>query len=277
MLPVKWWKESSRGRWRWVFPVGTLFGEVLFEKGGDQKWYAFEIRTRKRYLDGWSVDVFRPFVTAEAFAQGIIAKRPDWQMSVDLANYIRNLRNTGTLVQNRWESKAYGNAFTPIDGALDKLPEFPDASLLSDLLTQTQFVSAEGSIWKENGNLQTYAPSSTTDFNIVPKGYEMGMVPVNEVSCTRCHSEVGRRLLDFEFDIQLYGEVWGEDRIFTWHLFEPHRYIYGPWDDSDSNSRTLNIRMNQAQLVKNEKPSAGNPLYKMLPSAYVPELKTRSK
>src|SRR5205814_1001992 len=63
-LPVKYWKLSSRGRWRWAFPVGTVFGEVLYEKSPSGRWLPFEVRTRKRYLDGWDVAMFRPFKKA---------------------------------------------------------------------------------------------------------------------------------------------------------------------------------------------------------------------
>ena len=102
----------------------------------------------------------------------------------------------------------------------------------------------------------------------------MGLIPVNEISCNRCHSETGRRLGELEFDIQLYGEVWGEDRIFTWHLFEPHRYIYDTWDDTDG-SRKVNPKMVAAKLLQNQTPSSGDPDYKPLPGAFKPEAKRR--
>lgn len=273
-MPVKYWKLSSRGRWRWAFPVDTLFGEVLYEQGPDGRWHVFEIRTRRRYRDGWAVDVLRPFGTAEQMAQAVMTKRPDWAMSVSLRQLVQHLQNPSTLVPNRWESKAYGKVFPPIDGALDRLPDIDDKALIKELLTETTFVSVEGMIWKESGSLQTYGPSSDASFSIAPKGYEMGMIPVNEVSCNRCHSETGRRLGEFEFDIILYGEVWGEDQIFTWHLFEPNSRIYDTWDEVDG-SRKVNQRMVQANLLKNEKPSASDPDYKPLPTAFKPDRRSR--
>lgn len=96
----------------------------------------------------------------------------------------------------------------------------------------------------------------------------MGMIPVNEVSCMRCHTETGRRLHHFNWGVQLYGEIWGEDRIFTWHLFEPNRYFYGTFDESEYPTRKLNPKMAEAGLVKNEKPSATDPYYKPMPMAY---------
>jgi hypothetical protein len=264
VLPVKWWKASARGRWHWVFPVGTVFGEVLYQKGPQDRWYVFEIRTRERYIDGWKVDLFRPFKTAESLARAIERRRPNWRQSSDLTRYVQHLRNVNSLVAHQMVSEAYGPVFPPVNGALDPLPALADTELLVDLLTTTPFVSTEGAIWKENANLETYAPSATSDFNIVPGGYKMGMIPVNEVSCNRCHSETGRYLKDLDFDIQLYGEVWGEDRLFTWHLFETNRQIFDTFDDADG-SRKVNPRMVQAGLLLNQRPAAGDPLYKQLP------------
>jgi hypothetical protein len=95
----------------------------------------------------------------------------------------------------------------------------------------------------------------------------MGMIPVNEVSCARCHSETGRQIGHFNRNLALYGEIWGEERIFTWHLFEPHERIYGPWDDSQG-SRKVNHRLVNANLVVNGKPSASEGDYHPLPGVF---------
>jgi hypothetical protein len=267
VLPVRWWKSSARGRWNWVFPVGTVFGEVLFQQGPDQNWYVFEVRTRKRHLEGWEPNVFRPFATAAQLEQAIVARRPQWHRDANLARFVDHLKNRETLVAHTMRSEAYHKIFPPIQGALDKLPVINDKQLVVELLTGHRFRSTEGQIWKENGQLETYAPASEDDFSIVPKGYEMGMIAVNEESCNRCHIETGRRLGDLEPVIQLYGEVWGEDRLFTWHLFQPHRYIFNTWDDVDG-SRMVNPRMVQANLLRNERPAANDTVYRQLPTPY---------
>lgn len=268
VLPVRYWKNGNRAHWYWTFPIGTVFGEVLYQKAPNGMPYVFEIRTRKRYADGWFTNAFRPFGRASELADAIEKRRPNWKNYRDLKGYVSHLRDKNTLTPLRWESKPYGKIFPAIDGSLDKLPEIGDTSVLIELLTQTPFTSVEGKIWKENGKLETYAPSSQTDFNIVPKNYELGMVAVNEISCNRCHTEVSHRLGDFENDLQLYGEIWGEDRIFTWHPFQVKREIFGTFDESDG-SRILNPRFTQAKLVQNGKPSSEAD-YKPLPSAWVP-------
>ncbi len=268
VLPVKWWKESARGRWHWVFPVGTTFGEVLFERAPDGRYYAFEVRARTRYRDGWAVDLLRPFLKADDLAAAVIAKRPEWQTDAHLKAAVNHLTTRTNLTPYTLRSEAYAKVFPPIPGSLDQIPDFGDPALVADLLTTTPFKSTEGMIWKEGGGLETYAPGSLADFSVVPKGYELGMIPVNDLSCNRCHVETGRPVGDFEFDIQLYGEVWGEDRIFTWHLFEANEYVFDTWDDSDSPTRRVNPRFTEANLLQNARPAADDPDYKQLPVPY---------
>jgi hypothetical protein len=267
-LPVKYWRAGSRGHWYWTFPFGTVFGEILFEKADNGSYYVFEIRTRKRYRDGWSVNLFRPFATAEDLASAIIQRRPDWQQDANLMQVVNHLRNPATLTPYTLASKGFASVFQAIQGALDIVPDIADKSLVRDLLTTTKFISMEGKVWKKNGALETYAPSSAGEFSIVPKGYEAGMLAVNEVSCTRCHTETSRKIAHFDFDTQLYGEIWGEDRIFTWHPFDPNTsHIYATFDDADG-SRLVNNRLVQAGLLVQEKPSSNDANYKPLPSAF---------
>jgi hypothetical protein len=268
VLPVKWWKASSRGRWQWVFPVGTVFGEVLYQKSPNGDWFVFEVRTRKRYLDGWEVEVFRPFRSAFEMANAIVRLRPEWESKAELARLVRHLLDNDNLRPVRLESQAYALAFAPIDGALDLLPAVSEAALIEELLTRQYFVPTSGRIWKEGSNLESYGPSSEGEFHIVPRGYKLGVIPVNEISCKRCHELTGQPLRPFDFNVTLYGEVWGEDQIFTWHLFKVHERIFGTWDDVDG-SRQINPRLVQAGLVLNERPATGDQVYRQLPTNYV--------
>ncbi len=267
VLPVKYWRPTRRGHWYWTFPIGTIFGEVLFERINNSSIVVYEIRTRTRYSGGWSPGVFRPFATAVDLAAAVKQLRRDWESSPKLRKYVEHLLNPATLISNRWESKPFGAVFPVMNGALDPLPDPGDPVLIENLLTTTPFVSTEGTIWKENGTLETYAPGSTSESNIVPKNYEMGMVAVNEVSCKRCHSETSRKLHTFAPEIQLYGEVWGEDQTFTWHLFEPKKESFSTWDDEDG-SRTANPRLVKAKLITEEKPLSSDSNYRPLSNAF---------
>src|SRR5262249_28324824 len=132
--PVKYWRPTQRGHWYWTFPVGTLIGEVLYEKGPTGRWYVFEIRTRKRYLDGWEVNVYRPFVTADALAKAVTRMRPGWASTPALKHFVTALQDKNNLVAHRLESPAFGKVFPPVDGALDVLPDPGDAGLVAELL-----------------------------------------------------------------------------------------------------------------------------------------------
>lgn len=260
-LPVKYWGAGQRKHWYWTFPNGTLFGEVLFQKDAAGVMYPFEVRTRLRYSGGWAVQAFRPFPTATSLANYIMQESPNWQANPQQTAYVKSLLSKETLIPAVMESKPYEKVFPKVTGALDPLPASGDDELIKHALQNVPFQPVEGHVWKRSGTLETYAPSSAVQFNIVPKGYKMGLIPVNEVSCERCHNAVTKELKMFEFDIQLYGEVWGGDRIFTWHPFQNTNYMYGTFDDAENPHKKINPRLITAGLIQNGKPQAGDPLY----------------
>ena len=260
-LPVKYWHSGARTHWKWTFPHGTLFGEVLFQKDNQGDLYPFEIRTRTRYSGGWAVQAFRPFQTAIQYANYLKETVPTWENQDKLSKYISSLESQSTLVAASMESVPFAKVFEPINGSLDPLPDHGNDDLIRDILKNVPFKNVEGSVWKRNSQFETYAPSSATDFNLVPKGYKIGLIPVNEVSCTRCHNATSKPLKLFDFDIQLYGEVWGEDQLFTWHPFQPSDYLYGTYDIAEYPHKKINPRLISAGLIVNSQPALGDPLY----------------
>ncbi|MCX6126381.1 MAG: hypothetical protein NTV34_16735 [Proteobacteria bacterium] len=207
------------------------------------------------------MQVYRPFQTAKKFASYIKETVPGWASQPNLSKYVEHLESTATLVPATMESVPYAKVFPKIEGSLDPLPDHGDESLIKYALKNVPFKPVEGFAWKKGNALETYAPSSSVDFNIVPKGYKMGLIPVNEISCDRCHNAVGKELKMFEFDIQLYGEVWGEDHLFTWHPFEPNNYLYGTYDISEYPHKRINPRLIKAGLIVKSRPAANDPLY----------------
>lgn len=264
VLPVKWWKASRRGRWHWIHPVGTLFGEVLLIKDPQGEAHVFEVRIRERYLQGWDVNVFRPFQRSSQLVAAIKERRPKYRENPSLVAVIDHLESPQTLSPFTLRASQHLDAaFPALDGALDKLPSFGDNDLVREILKETTFQTVEGRVWRENDQFETYAPSSSVSFSIVPKDYTIGMIPVNETSCNRCHEQTGRGLRDFEDRIMLYGEVWGEDKIFTWHLFKVNPHMFGTFDDSDG-SRFINPRLVAAGLVEEGRPNADSKLYRLI-------------
>lgn len=265
LLPVAWYQDDTT-RWRWIFPVGTTFGEVLFLKDPQGGLNVYEIRTRKRYADGWEVNAYRPFLTAAELADSVVQKRPNWQAVPALKTAVDALRRPDTLVAKRLTSQYYGPTFDAVEGALDVVPDLGDVALVKDLLRTATFRSAEGRIWKQSGGKETYAASTSASFSIVPKDYEAGLYPVNEVSCNRCHQDTGRQIGEFSFNSLLYGEIWGEDRIFTWHLFDESGNFFGAYQ----NNRVMNRKFEQAGLVVRYQGGTDQPatVYKELPRRF---------
>jgi hypothetical protein len=265
LVPVAWYQDDTT-RWRWLFPVGTTFGEVMFLKDPQGALHVYEIRTRKRYADGWEVNAFRPFLTAPELAGAIVQRRPNWQSVPKLKTAVEALRSPATLTAKRLTSQYYTTTFEAVDGSLDAIPDLGDDALVKDLLTTATFRSAEGKIWKQAGDKETYAASTAAAFSIVPKDYQGGLYPVNEVSCNRCHQDTGRQIGEFSFNSLLYGEIWGEDRIFTWHLFDESGNFYGAYD----RNRIMNRRFEAAGLVVRYEGGSDQPntVYKELPRRF---------
>src|SRR5690606_4824360 len=137
--------------------------------------HLFEIRTRRRYLAGWDVNAYRPYLNAGELADAIRARRPDWRQNPTLSRMVEHLEDTGTLKPARMAANYYAPAFAAIEGALDELPAFGDAALVKELLATATFRSAEGTVWKSGGDLETYAASTKTGFSIVPRNYQGGL------------------------------------------------------------------------------------------------------
>lgn len=265
LLPVAWYQDDTT-RWRWIFPVGTTFGEVMFLKDPAGGLHVYEIRTRKRYSDGWEVNAFRPFLAAHELADAVVRKRPNWESVPRLKTAVDALRNPATLTAKRLSSQYYGPTFEAVDGALDVVPDFGDVQLVKELLAEATFRSAEGKVWKRSADKETYAASTSAAFNVVPKDYQGGLFPVNEVACNRCHQDTGRQIGEFSFNSLLYGEIWGEDRIFTWHLFDES----GNFNGAFHNNRVMNRKFEASGLVVPYQGGQDQPqaVYKELPRRF---------
>lgn len=265
-VPVAWWKNGSH--WHWVFPVGTVFGEVLLVRDGDStsEWYVHEVRSRFREIDRWRTDIFRPFPRATDLAEAIKLRRPNWQNS-DLKRLVSHLENNATLTAGKLDSKSYERIVPSIYGYYDNLPETNDHALIRELLTGTVFQSSINVEWKRDGNKVSYAPGTQANFHIVPRNYIAGLFENNEASCSRCHDQTGRPLGQLDGRTVLYGEIWGEDQIFTWHPFKVYDEIYSVSDGS----RIANPRMVAAGLLVQRRPSQNDPVYRELPRNWRPD------
>jgi len=212
--------------WGWVYPNGTMIGEILFVTTASGDLLPSEIRTRVRFSSGWGTNAYRPFATASALSQAIKQRRPNWQSTPALTTLVNHLDGDSPLTATSLHAPQLPGVIDQ-DGAVDVLPDFADDALVKDLLTQTPFASSYGTTWKSSGGQVAYAASTASAVSIVPTNYQGGAFPVDEQSCMRCHKEAGRSLTQFRSDfgqIALYGEMWGRDGIFSFHPFEESRY-----------------------------------------------------
>ena len=265
VLPVAYWKLNFT-HYSWVFPAGTRLGEVLMVKHTDGALRVFEIRVRTRELDKWTNTAFRPFPTALSLADAIRRRRMDWHEVPALKKLMQHLSDDTTLTRATLSAKAFKGTFTPVEGVLDVLPEFGDPALVKDLLRHTQFQSTTQP-WKASGGKSTFAASTASRDSIVPVHYDAGLLPVDDVSCRRCHSDAGRGIGEFHGDLVAYGELWGEDETFSWHPFENKMFVNAKGEVQNFNNDNRRIRQDftQAGLVKPMRPTEFSSYYKALP------------
>lgn len=271
VLPVVYWRLDF-SRWRWMFPVGTSLGEVMMIPFTDGDLRVFEIRVRKRTLTGWVNTIFRPFPTAYQLATTIQWMRPNWENTPSLKAMVRHLLNENTFTPRTLETKAFPGTFDKVVGSLDVIPDFNDIELVKELLKETPFRAQNAIAWKSNSRQSTYAASTQSANSIVPRRYDAGLFPVDDVSCHRCHKDAGRSIRDFHDQLMLYGELWGEDETFSWHPFETSMFVDAsgqPKNFNNDNRRLRSDFANEGLVVKYNPSLHSAPWYQELARDWV--------
>lgn len=266
-LPVALWRASF-SRFHWVFPVGTQIGEILMIQFTDGALRVFEIRIKTRTLAGWINDVYRPFLTPSQLISGIESAVPNWNQEPQLQKLLAQLKASNSLSAYPMKSQYFSNTFSAPEGALDVLPDFNNKSLVKQLLSTHIFELANQQIWKENAGKAVYTPSTLASDSIVPRNYEAGVFPTNDQSCNRCHEHAGRQIGDFQSALLAYGELWGEDQIFSWHPFETQAFLKPDGSIKNFNDDNRRIRKDflDSGLVEYLAPAEQpNTIYKPIP------------
>ncbi|MBS2019011.1 MAG: hypothetical protein JST00_39455 [Deltaproteobacteria bacterium] len=248
LLPVVYRVETSNvqslpvRRWNWTFPKGAVLGEIIMIADGASLVTA-EIRVRERFETSWSTNIFRPFPTASVLASAIKAKRPSWPTEPTTKALVDSLGDTSKLQPKTVGSPAFSNMVT-LEGSVDaELPGFGDDALVRDLLGSTTFVSAYGTPWKKTATTRTWGPTGpASGLSVVPTRFDSGLLEVRERTCTKCHDQGGTFIGDLVDQAILYGDVWGVDRIFSFHPFEPSRI------DASGNENRV-VRTSLASIV----------------------------
>lgn len=234
-LPVAYYiKNGKRGgftlrQWRWMFPKGTVFGEMIFVKGEGGELLPVELRTRERYIGGWATNSYRPYPTASSLAAAIKELRPSWESNDALKRAVEHLSDNSTLQSKTAKSSVFPGIFEET-GGIDSLPDLGDVGLVRDLMKR-EFVSSYGAVWKSGSGLKSFAASTTSKFSVVPNNFEASLIEVRDVSCQRCHKDAQKAIKDFNENAVLYGDIWGSDQIFSFHPFDP-KLCRGAADDN---------------------------------------------
>jgi len=234
-------------RVEWMFPKGTLFGELLFIQADGALW-PFEIRTRTRTLAGWDADVYRPFPRGTDLADAL-------DRAGALSELVAGLRDPRAVEPFTVSATHFAGAFPPRTASIDRLPGLTggDAELVHGLLLATPFQSSRGVMWKPGAWAAGAADSGT----IVPRGYNAAAIEVSATSCDGCHRDAGRPFRTWYENILAYGELWGNDEVFTWHPFELARFVnaQGEVQNFNHDNREIRADLTAAGLVAPYTPS----------------------
>lgn len=251
------------------YAVGTMFGEVLKVSG-----VPFEIRLRMKNGAGeWVMDVLRPFQNMGEFATRLVelCKGSDRPASCSQAegkiqslmhlapqNMQRNsFINAGTFGTTRDPLSLNSPAADATVRSADMqwIPDLP-TDLVKAALSKTPFKSVFDKPWTTGAN-PSWAPTTQSDFSIVPKNFFGGLVPMNTQSCTKCHDSAGRHVDNFDpTRNQMYAPAPNDaPRPRTWYNNIPgddNILSFHPWSKQavESGARTDRNALNDC-LVRN--------------------------
>lgn len=187
---------------KWEYPNGTIFGEVLLLQDGNRL-LCFEVRTRLKNNGKWNMNLYRPVLSR---------KELDLHLNIDVAStpevVIESLKNSNHLT-------------TVIDtkAAVDYLPEMSPEMVRK--LLGLPFRSALGQEWIVKDGIEGFAPSTKSNFSIVPKGYDAAHLRIDSKFCMTCHEGTLKQADHFDPRRDWYGRVRGSDGIFSFHIFDP--------------------------------------------------------
>lgn len=220
LYPVAYYEtrlpQDSGNTYQWLFPEGTIVGEVLYMTGPNKKDYVFEIRTREQTKTFWEPEVYRPFTSPAELAKAIQELRPgkNYTSSAKLVSHTVNI------------NQPLRRVFKETAG-VDFLEDLNDDELVYELLLCTPFKNVHGTPWHEDSNgLIAHAPSTKASWHIVPKDYTACMVEVSAKSCMRCHENTSLHATDFARNgtgkglREWYGRSKGSAGVFSFHIFD---------------------------------------------------------
>jgi hypothetical protein len=222
--PIRWWQERSPYDggalvFRWVYPVGTVFGEILIVNGPDGYGRTYELRVRVRDEKGWRPKVFRPFGNAAELDKKVRELRPNWREDGELRKFLARNERPLTRIRNHHPITIFDRSAVE-----DTLPPLP-AELVDQLLSEP-FQDVSGETWLETTDGKGYAPTTDSSFSVVPRNYTGSHLPMTAKSCMECHETSGMHTNQ----IGPLGRDWygfaagggpGGGEVLSFHIFDP--------------------------------------------------------
>jgi hypothetical protein len=179
----------------WVFPEGTIFGEIFYIEN-----LPFEVRVREKKNNKWVPNVWRPVTSREEY-DGLVPGQK------------RNIK-IKTLDAHTFKNTAAVDMLSPIS-----------SSKVKELLS-LPFKSVKNKAWVVYNGVEGFAPSTLSEFHIVPKNYDGAHIEVSQKGCMQCHSDTLKSVNHFNVNRKVslskewYGFTRGSDNIFSYHIFD---------------------------------------------------------
>ena len=210
----------------WVFKDGSRFWEVIMQRlkiDGELQDVVFEVRVREKAGDGWEVDIFRPFATADQLADAL-EELDGGDHRTQAISYLRGddaKTTTERLVDALHDVKF---AFDVTTDVLH-LPVIDGQHVVG--LLERPFVSCLGETFYKEAT----GPVNRTGFaHIVPNDYDAAHIAATGTSndCMSCHESSGLHGMEHQRTVVFngrrvrrgaYGHIQGSwsDKILSWH------------------------------------------------------------
>lgn len=207
----------------WLFPPGTLVGEVIYVVHNKRK-HVQEIRVRKKADNSktWFPSVYRPCGSRKELEE--MTSLPSGKLWGKRRLSFRNPE----------EDEVF-----KLEGLVDVLPDLPADEV--ERVLKMPFKDVTAANW---------SPAASIDFHVLPRDYSFGLLgaPDSQV-CSGCHRQTQtsvRELIPREpsvaADPAKMGSIRGSDAVFTWHPFHAQALAKGdgkpygnraptrPWD-----------------------------------------------
>jgi len=194
--PIVHWRErlphdQGGAALRWRYPVGTIVGELLIERGPGGREFVWQVRIREKEPGEWGADVFQPIADADELAQWV----PGYQATVRQQRRVRD-RHQRVLIDEVVN--------------VSPLPAM-QAEQVAKILEQETFESVLLTKWAPG----VQCPTSDQPFHLVPGGYAGEVVEFRRSACNRCHYTTLQHVDQITFGRDWYGRVAGDDSVFS--------------------------------------------------------------